>query len=104
VDTRLLNSLLTLNYHELFPVVAPTHLSLEDPRLVMAGLRTCHADRGRQPVFRLSSILEASGQDLISWSQFFINRANGWEVQTGVGIPGQIEMGPTDERRLLRTE
>jgi hypothetical protein len=54
VDPRLLNSLFTLNYHELLPVMAPTDLSLEDPRLVMVGLRTCHADRGRQPVFCLS--------------------------------------------------
>jgi hypothetical protein len=33
VDPRLLNSLITLNYHELLPVVAPEDLSLEDPRL-----------------------------------------------------------------------
>jgi len=91
-DPRLLNSLITLNYHELLPVVAPTDLSLEDPRLVMVGLRTCHADCGRQPVFCFSKHTR-SVRSRAYFADTLLHHSCQWaEVQTGVDIPGEIEM------------
>ena len=106
-DPRLLNSLITLNYHELLPVVAPTDLSLEDPRLVMVGLRTCHADCGRQPVFCFSKHTRsvrsrAYFAEPISRTRFFIIHANGQKFKQAWIFQGKLKWKIMDESRLLR--